>query len=319
MSTIAFDGVTKSFGTTRALADFSFEIEAGAFCVLIGPSGCGKSTALRMINAMIRPDQGRITIGGDDIARLDPVELRRRVGYVIQSVGLFPHWTVAQNIAAVPRLLGWSKSRQADRVAEMTRLLGIEPSLLVRYPYQLSGGQQQRVGVARALAADPEIILMDEPFAALDPTSRAKLQGEVRKVHAQSGRTIVFVTHDMDEALRLATHMVVMNRGHVVQSGAPTEILRNPANSFVGEFLGRASLQMRLLDHIAVRERLTRHETGVVTSIAAGATLRQALDSMLTTRSRSLVVVDEHGARLGEIDIADIIAGENTGTKDASP
>jgi osmoprotectant transport system ATP-binding protein len=319
MSAIAFDSVTKSFGTTRAIGELSMTIESGAFCVLIGPSGCGKSTALRMINAMIRPDQGRITIGGEDIGTLDPVELRRRIGYVIQSVGLFPHWSVADNIAAVPRLLGWSKLRQADRVAEMARLLGIAPALLERYPHQLSGGQQQRVGVARALAADPEIILMDEPFAALDPTSRAKLQAELQTIHARSNKTIVFVTHDMDEALRLATYMVVMNRGHVVQSGVPTEILQNPASSFVGEFLGRESLQMRLLDHIAVRERLARRETGAVASIAAGATLRQALDSMLMTRRTSLAVVDEHGARQGEIHIADIIAGQAAGTRNASP
>jgi osmoprotectant transport system ATP-binding protein len=319
MSAIAFDHVTKSFGATHAVSDFSLAIESGAFCVLIGPSGCGKSTVLRMINAMIRPDRGTITMGGEDIAKLDPVVLRRRIGYVIQSVGLFPHWTIAENIAAVPRLLGWTRAQQVERVAEMIQLLGIEPSLRDRYPHQLSGGQQQRIGVARALAADPKIILMDEPFAALDPTSCAKLQAELQKIHTQSGKTIVFVTHDMDEALRLATHMAVLDHGHVVQWGVPTDILQNPANAFVGEFLGGESLPMRILDRVPVRERATRRATCASASIAAGATLRQALDLMLTTHSTSLAVVDEHGSTQGEIHIDDIIADGTAGPADAFP
>jgi osmoprotectant transport system ATP-binding protein len=319
MSVIAFDKVTKSFGAAHAVRDFSLVIESGAFCVLIGPSGCGKSSVLRMINAMIRPDRGTITMGGDSIAKLDPVALRRRIGYVIQSVGLFPHWTIAENIAAVPRLLGWTRARQVDRVAEIIQLLGIEPSLRDRYPHQLSGGQQQRIGVGRARAADPEIILMDEPFAALDPTSRAKLQAELLKIHAQSGKTIVFVTHDMDEALRLATQVVVMDHGHVVQSGTPSEILQDPANEFVAEFLGGESLRMRLLDRVTVRERATRRATCASVGIAASATLRQALDLMLATHSTSLAVVDEQGASRGEIHVDDIIADGTAGPADAFP
>jgi osmoprotectant transport system ATP-binding protein len=319
MKPIAFHEVTKIFGLTRALKNFSLEIDGGAFCVLIGPSGCGKSTALRMINAMIRPDQGRISIGGEDIAELDPVLLRRRIGYVIQSVGLFPHWTIAQNIATVPKLLGWSKLRQAGCVEEMAELLGIEHALLERSPHELSGGQQQRIGVARALAADPEIMLMDEPFAALDPTSRAKLQAELQRIHARSKKTIVFVTHDMDEALRLATQMVVMDHGHIVQSGAPLEILRNPANSLVAEFLGGESLQSRLLGRLPVRDRSRRRETGAAVTIAADASLRQALDLMLATRATSLAVVGEDGTPQGEIDIADIIAGGEAGIENARP
>jgi osmoprotectant transport system ATP-binding protein len=318
MKSIRFDAVTKHFGAIRALGDVSLEIEGGAFCVLIGPSGCGKSTALRMINAMIRPDQGRITIGHENIAQCDPVELRRRIGYVIQSVGLFPHWTVAENIAAVPRLLGWSKASQAIRAEEMASLLGIDGMLLERYPHQLSGGQQQRVGVARALAADPEIILMDEPFAALDPTSRAKLQAELQRIHARSSKTIVFVTHDMDEALRLATRMVIMDHGHVVQSGPPTSILGKPANAFVEAFLGGDSLPMRLLDKLEVRDRSTSQEVDGAASIAADASLKQALDLMLATRSTSLAVVDQNGARQGAIHIADIITGGAAGRSDAS-
>jgi osmoprotectant transport system ATP-binding protein len=319
MTAITFDAVTKSYGTTRALDDFSLGIESGAFCVLIGPSGCGKSTALRMINAMIEPDRGRVTIGGEDIARLDPVEHRRHIGYVIQSVGLFPHWTVAQNIGAVPRLLGWSKAKQAERVEEMATLLGIEPTLLPRHPHQLSGGQQQRIGVARALAADPKIILMDEPFAALDPTSRARMQSELSRIHANSAKTIVFVTHDMDEALRLASQIVVMDSGHVVQSAAPADILRSPANAFVGAFLGGESVPMRLLDMLAVRDRATGRETGPAPSIAADASLRQALDLMLATGSTQLAMVDEKGTRQGGIHIADIIAAGTSRRDDASP
>ncbi len=319
MSAIAFDGVSKSFDRTRALGELSLEIEGGAFCVLIGPSGCGKSTVLRMINAMVLPDHGRVTVGGEDVAKLDPVEHRRHIGYVIQSVGLFPHWTVAENIAAVPRLLRWSKARQVARVDEVATLLGVEPALLDRHPHQLSGGQQQRIGVARALAADPKIILMDEPFAALDPTSRAKLQGEVQRIHAESGKTIVFVTHDMDEALRLATQMVVMDHGHVVQSGAPTAVLHNPASAFVGDFLGGESLQRKLLGRVPVADRATRGGTGAVHAIAADASLEQALDMMLARRATSLAVVDENGMRQGELHIADIIAGATAGTQDASP
>jgi osmoprotectant transport system ATP-binding protein len=319
MKPICFEAVTKSFGTTRALDDFSISIASAAFCVLIGTSGCGKSTALRLINAMVRPDRGRITIAGEDIARLDPVTMRRQIGYVIQSVGLFPHWTVAENIAAVPRLLGWSEEKRARRVADMAGLLGIEHHLLVRYPHELSGGQQQRIGVARALAANPRIILMDEPFGALDPASRSNLQAELRKIHEASSTTIVFVTHDMDEALRLATQIVVMDHGRVVQTGSPTDIVMNPANTFVREFLGGETLHMRRLDRTFVRDRSARRSTGASASIAMHATLKQALERMLATRSTSLTVVDEAGTRRGEIHIADIIAGGESGTRDAPP
>jgi osmoprotectant transport system ATP-binding protein len=310
---IELQGVSKHFTGAAAVEDFSLCIEAGAFFVLIGPSGSGKSTVLRMINAMIACDRGEIKVRGQDIRAIDPVQLRRGIGYVIQSVGLFPHWTISQNIAAVLSLLGWSRAKCAERVDEIVALLEIDRTLLKRYPNQLSGGQQQRVGVARALAADPDIILMDEPFAALDPISRASLQDELRRLHAQSGKTIVFVTHDMDEALRLATRMVVMNHGRLVQAGGPAEILMHPANAFVREFLGRESLQFRLLDFTMVGERvkLDTNKVGVNKenpTIAANASLKDALNLMLARHCARLGVIDESGARLGDIDIADIVA-----------
>ena len=198
---IELRNVSKSFGATPAVADFSLKIENGAFFVLAGPSGCGKSTVLRMINAMIVPGKGQIEVDGQDIRAMEPEKLRRSIGYVIQSAGLFPHWTAADNVLAVPRLLKWSPSRCAARLDALVALLRIDPALLDRYPRQLSGGQQQRIGVARALAADPDIVLMDEPFAALDPVSRAELQDELRGIHARSGKTIVFVTHDIGRSL----------------------------------------------------------------------------------------------------------------------
>lgn len=309
---IELRSVSKHFGGAEAVADFSLRIEAGAFCVLIGPSGCGKSTVLRMINAMIEPDLGTIELRGQDIRGLDPVRLRRGIGYVIQSVGLFPHWTVKENIAAVPRLLGWSEAKVSARIDEIVAMLRIEPGLLQRYPRQLSGGQQQRAGVARALAADPDIILMDEPFAALDPLSRASLQEELRRLHAQSGKTIVFVTHDLDEALKLATRIAVMNKGRLVQSGAPEDILFRPADDFVRNFFGREATPLRRLDVVPVRALTKRRFwTRSLDAIEADATLKQALSLMLARRCARLRVDDENGAALGEIDVADIVAGDH--------
>ena len=329
---IELKAASKSFGGKPAVDGVSLRIEAGAFCVLVGPSGCGKSTMLRMINAMIAPDAGAVEIGGRDVASLDAIALRRSIGYVIQSVGLFPHWTVAANIGAVPQLLGWDKSKIAGRVEEIADALQIDPSQLPRYPRELSGGQQQRVGVARALAADPGIMLMDEPFAALDPVSRAALQNELRRLHAASGKTIVFVTHDMNEALRLASQIVVMNAGRIVQAGDPAAILLRPEGDFVRGFLGREDLPLRLLDLAIVGEKarplsgaggalagtpggvarpLAATPGGDAARIAATATLRQALALMLENRSTRLLVENESTEVTGEIDINDIVAGHD--------
>ena len=243
MSAVAIElrGVTKTFpgSTTAAVAPLDLSIEEGALTVLIGPSGCGKTTTLRMINRLIEPSDGTIAIGGTDIREQSATELRRGIGYVIQQVGLFPHRTIAQNIGAVPRLLRWDKTRTADRVRELADLVGLEPNMLGRYPSELSGGQQQRVGVARALAADPPVLLMDEPFGAVDPIVRGRLQRELLDLQERVHKTIVLVTHDIDEATVLGDRVAVLNVGGVLEQHAtPDDLLANPANEFVASFLG---------------------------------------------------------------------------------
>ncbi|WGJ13683.1 ABC transporter ATP-binding protein [Methylocapsa sp. D3K7] len=310
---IELRNVWKTFGGAPAVSDLSLKIESGAFFVLAGPSGCGKSTVLRMINALIAPDKGDIFVRGENVQANDLEKLRRGIGYVIQSAGLFPHWTVADNILAVPRLLKWSPSQCAARLDEVAALLRIDLALLNRYPRQLSGGQQQRIGIARALAADPDMILMDEPFAALDPVSRAALQDELRAIHARGGKTIVFVTHDMDEALRLATGMAVMRNGQLVQTGDPASILLTPADDFVREFVGGENLQLRLLDLMPVRKLLKPGKTRAIGTIAADASLKTALNLMLANRSSVLGVEDTRGVKLGEVTLDDILARRDGG------
>ena len=310
---IELRNVSKNFGAAPAVSDVSLKIESGAFFVLAGPSGCGKSTVLRMINAMIAPDKGEIFVRGENVQTHDPEKLRRGIGYVIQSAGLFPHWTAADNILAVPRLLKWSPSKCAARLDTLVALLKIDPALLNRYPRQLSGGQQQRIGIARALAADPDIVLMDEPFAALDPVSRVALQDELRGIHARGGKTIIFVTHDMDEALRLATGMAVMRNGRLVQTGAPASILLTPADDFVREFLGGENLQLRLLDLVPVRALMKSAKTRATGTIAVDASLKTALNLMLARRCSALGVKDARGAKLGEVTLNDIVARRDEG------
>ncbi|MGH7115224.1 MAG: ABC transporter ATP-binding protein, partial [Stellaceae bacterium] len=258
---IALDHVTKRYDGRAVVDDLSLEIPAGEFCVLLGSSGCGKSTTLRMINRLVAADAGTIWVGGEDVTRLPPEALRRRIGYAIQSTGLFPHWTVADNIATVPRLLKWPAARVGARVAELLELLRLDPPLYRgKYPHQLSGGEQQRVGVARALAADPELLLMDEPFAAVDPITRDALQGEIARIHRTTQKTIVFVTHDIEEALRLATMIAIMDQGRIAQLGTSIELLEHPANDFVGDFIGRQGLGLKLLSVRRVADRLRRGE-----------------------------------------------------------
>ncbi|CDL32855.1 Osmoprotectant ABC transporter ATP-binding subunit YehX [Enterobacter hormaechei] len=216
---IEFHDVSKTFAGRPAASHLNLHFAEGAFSVLIGTSGSGKSTTLKMINRLVEHDSGTIRFAGEEIRSLPVLELRRRMGYAIQSIGLFPHWTVAQNIATVPQLEKWSRGKINERVDELMALLGLDASLRNRYPHQLSGGQQQRVGVARALAANPQVLLMDEPFGALDPVTRGALQAEMSRIHRILGRTIVLVTHDIDEALRLADRLVLMDHGEVVQAG----------------------------------------------------------------------------------------------------
>jgi osmoprotectant transport system ATP-binding protein len=238
---IRLEGVSKRYPDgTVAVRELDLTFAAGELTVLVGPSGCGKTTTMKMINRIIEPSTGRILLGDDDVTRVDPVQLRRRIGYVIQSVGLFPHQTIRRNVATVPRLLGWDKARTRDRVEELLELVGLDPATFGdRYPHQLSGGQRQRAGVARALAADPAVLLMDEPFSAVDPIVRERLQSEFLRLQETVRKTIVFVTHDIEEAVRLGDRIAVMSQGGTVeQFAAPAELLGSPASPFVADFVG---------------------------------------------------------------------------------
>ena len=300
--------VGKSYGATRAIDGLSLTIERGEFVVLIGASGSGKSTLLKMINRLVEHDRGRVLFQGKEIRSFRPEDIRRRMGYAIQSIGLFPHWTVARNIATVPELLGWPAARIAARVDELLDLLGLAPALYrQRYPQQLSGGQQQRVGVARALAADPELLLMDEPFGALDPVTRGALQQEMARIHRASGKTIVMVTHDIEEALRLATRIVLLDHGRVLQSGSPEQLLAQPASDAVADFFGRAERGLRLLALHTVAERVRAGEPAEGAPLAATLSLREALSLMIAQRAERLPVVDGDGRRLGAIHAADLL------------
>ncbi len=305
---IELDHVTKRYDGRAVVDNLSLAIPTGELCVLLGPSGCGKSTTLRMINCLVTADAGTIRVDGEEITNLQPEALRRRIGYAIQSTGLFPHWSVADNIATVPRLLKWPEPRVAARVTELLELFRLDPTgYRCKYPHQLSGGEQQRVGVARALAADPELLLMDEPFAAVDPITRDALQGELVRVHRATGKTIVFVTHDIEEALRLATSIAIMDRGRIVQRGAPRDLLEHPANDFVGEFVGRQGLGLKLLSVRRVAERMRHGETAAGEPVPHDASLRDALSAMTTRRTDRLPVVDAAGHAVGVIDLADLV------------
>ena len=243
-ASLEFRGVTKRYGHSAqargAVNDLSLEVPAGAICVLVGPSGCGKTTSLKMVNRLIEPTAGEILLDGVNVLTEDVTVLRRRIGYVIQQVGLFPHLTVGRNVAVVPALVGWSKGRQLARADELLSLVGLDPaSYRNRYPYQLSGGERQRVGVARALAADPPLMLMDEPFAAVDPIVRERLQDEFLRLQRDLAKTILFVTHDIDEAIKMGDFVAVMEEGgRLAQFGPPDEILAHPASDFVARFVG---------------------------------------------------------------------------------
>ncbi|MFJ9105145.1 betaine/proline/choline family ABC transporter ATP-binding protein [Streptomyces sp. NPDC102405] len=256
-ASVELENLTKRYpGTARPAVDnVTMEIKEGELVVLVGPSGCGKSTTLKMINRLIEPTGGRIRINGEDVTDVDPVKLRRRVGYAIQSAGLFPHMTVAQNIALVPKMIGWGKGRIKDRVEELLDLVGLDPGEFHdRYPRGLSGGQQQRVGVARALAADPPVLLMDEPFGGLDPITRDHLQDELIRLQHELRKTIVFVTHDFDEAIKLGDRIAVLReRSHIAQFDSPEAILTNPADDYVSGFVG-AGAALKRLNLTRVRE-----------------------------------------------------------------
>ena len=305
---IEFDNVSKAYGDRPAVVDLNLSVGQGEFVVLIGPSGSGKSTTLRMINRLVEHDQGRIRFAGREIRDFSPEDLRRRMGYAIQSVGLFPHWTVEKNIGTVPRLLAWPKDKIRARVHELLELLQLNPAEFAkRYPHELSGGQQQRVGVARALAADPEILLMDEPFGALDPVTRVVMQRELKRIHALAGKTIVMVTHDIDEALFLADRLVLFKDGRVVQDGTPLELLSHPANDFVVDFLGRAELGIKRLGLGSVREHVRAGHQTSGQAISMDLSLRDALSAFIVQGQAILPVVNANGSHAGQLHFSDLL------------
>lgn len=291
---VRFEHVSKVYpGGQKAVDDLNLEVRKGEFVCLIGPSGCGKTTTMKMINRLHEPTSGRIYVNGRDIMQMNPVTLRRQIGYVIQHIGLMPHMTIAENVALVPRLLGWDRARQEKRVNELLPLVGLDPATYRdRYPSELSGGQQQRVGIARAMAAMPELILMDEPFSALDPITRETLQDEMKRLQHKYKLTVVFVTHDMDEALKLGDTIVVMRSGKIVQAASPDELLRNPKDDFVAQFVGRD--RTRDVSLLKVADVMIRPVT-----IGPEHGLAEALVLMKKRRVSSLMVVDEDDRLLG--------------------
>lgn len=296
---IQFEHVSKSYGKCQVLKDLSFTIEDGKFVVLIGPSGCGKTTTLKTINRLIDIDGGVIRIDGEDIQKQDKVELRRHIGYVIQQIGLFPNMTVAQNICVVPKLLKYDKARCEQIVRDMLKLVDME-QYADAYPSELSGGQQQRIGVLRSLAASPPIVLMDEPFSALDPVTRETLQDEVKRIQQKLNKTIVFVSHDMSEALKLADIIIFMSDGEIVQMGSPEDLLEHPANDLVRNFLGKHapdSSTPSTMEHFMRRNPVTvTKDRGVL----------ECAERMARNSVDSLLVTDKDGCYAGTVSIADM-------------
>lgn len=296
---IRLENVTRYYGDTVAVEGLSLEVKEGEVCVLIGPSGCGKTTTLRMVNRLIEPTSGHIFINGRDNGDIRPEQLRRSIGYAIQSVGLFPHMTVAANIAVVPQLLHWEKSSIADRVDELLRLVGLNPKEYShKYPNQLSGGEAQRIGVARALAADPPILLMDEPFGAVDPLTRERLQAQFVRIQAELKKTVILVTHDLDEAIRLADRIAIMESGILVQYDTPETILSKPANRFVRDFVG-ADRALKRLSRISITDFIK-----TVPPIPITANLEEAASAM--GDRPSVWVIDENRMLVGWLDRVDL-------------
>lgn len=299
-ASISLDKIGKRYPDgTEAVHELTLEVAAGELVVLIGPSGCGKSTVLRMVNRLIEPTGGRILLDGEDVTRVDPVRLRRRIGYVIQNVGLFPHQTISANVATVPQLLGWPRDRRRQRVTELLELVGLDPAQFgTRYPHELSGGQRQRVGVARALAADPVVLLMDEPFSAVDPIVRTRLQEEFLRLQAEVRKTIVLVTHDLDEAVRLGDRIAVLSEGgRLEQFDTPAAVLGAPATPFVREFVGADRGIRRLAVTPVTRETLEPLSAAPISAglptVPLGASAYDALGVLLTSAADRVVVTDQ--------------------------
>jgi osmoprotectant transport system ATP-binding protein len=305
---IRLEALTKIYSTpqgpTHAVDGVTFEVASGETCVLLGPSGCGKTTTLRMINRLVAPTSGKIYLEGTDTDRIDPVELRRGIGYVIQQIGLFPNMTVGENIGVVPRLLGWDTGRRRRRAEELLALLALPPSEFVdRYPSELSGGQAQRVGVARALAVDPPVLLMDEPFAALDPVNREAIQDEFLRMQQKLRKTILFVSHDIDEAVKMADRIAIFNAGRLVQFAAPDDVLAHPADAFVANFVGR-DRTLKRLRLTRVRDVMAAADGAVdmnAPSVSPDDDLRRVATLFLESAAERLRCVDASGRLAGVV------------------
>ncbi|MCC2613739.1 ABC transporter ATP-binding protein [Neorhizobium sp. Rsf11] len=308
---IRLEHVTKKYDQRGrpSVDDLTLHVAEGTTMALIGPSGSGKTTVLRMINRLIEPSSGVIIVDGKEIANVDPVILRRHIGYVIQNVGLFPHLTVDENIAAVPRLLGWDEGKIRQRTEELLHLVGLDAAQIARrYPKHLSGGQRQRIGVARALAADPPILLMDEPFGAIDPIARGRIQNEFKEILAHVRKTVVIVTHDIDEALKLGDTIALMRDGQVIQHDTPNVILQQPADTFVTDFIG-ADHALRRLELFTVSEVMMLGEIGnAIATISRDATLHQALSKMIALKIDRVMVTDASHVAIGTITRDAILA-----------
>lgn len=300
---IRFENVSKSFKESKVLSNISFEIPAGNIVTLIGASGCGKTTTLKMINRLEEPSSGKIYIDGEDISTKDVIKLRRKMGYVIQQTGLFPHMTVRDNIEIIPKLEGYDQQKLQQRTSELMEVIGLEcDEYLERYPTELSGGQQQRVGVARAFATDPEIILMDEPFSALDPITREGLQHELLEIQEKFKKTIVFVTHDMEEAIKISDRICIMDEGNIIQYDTPEEILRNPLNEFISQFVGKKRIWSSP-EYILVEDIMSKTPITCTKNM----TLIQCMEIMRGSKVDSLMVVcNKSGKMEGIIDAYEI-------------
>lgn len=297
---VEFKNVSKIYpGGKVAVENINLRIERGEFVCFIGTSGGGKTTTLRMINGMLIPTGGDITVDGKNIHDIDPIELRRSIGYVIQNIGLMPHMTIRDNITLVPKLLKWPKEKRDARAKELIKMVELPEEFLDRYPSELSGGQQQRIGVIRALAADQQIILMDEPFGALDPLTREALQRLVKRLQQQMGRTIIMVTHDMDEAIRLADRIVIMDQGHIIQNASPDDVLTHPANEFVANLIGPERLRQAKVNHLTAAEIMRPNPI----KIHAQQNLGDALNQMHQYHVDSLMVVDDEDHLTGILDL----------------
>lgn len=307
---LSIQDLTKVYrGGKKAVNSINMEVETGEFIAFIGTSGSGKTTALRMINRMIEPTSGTIMLNGKDLSKMNSVNLRRNIGYVIQQIGLMPHMTIRENIVLVPKLLKWRKEEKEKKAKELIKLVDLPESYLNLYPTQLSGGQQQRIGVVRALAADQDIILMDEPFGALDPITRDTLQDLVKTLQQKLGKTIIFVTHDMDEAIKLADRICIMSEGEIIQFDTPNNILKNPANDFVREFIGQNRLiqdrpNLRVVDD-AMKSPIT---------ITSEKTIDEAVTVMRDRRVDTLFVTNDKGKLVGYLDVEDLNEGYRKGS-----